>query len=324
MQIFVPFLIVGSVLYRFHKGFRKFVLGGVVLMDCFPCLKHSALDYDDLWNTLFLFGRFKAVYRILGLFLLFGLGLGFLFSNHFYSGIVRFLRALSGKSVNLRTGFCFCSKNGKFRLSKLWKSASYVPYINKLEMEKVQNLNSTISDDSGDEKEQNLNSSISDDSGDEKECKDEEIETDITKFRELLKSEKQKVEDICAELAMERAASATAAEEAMAMILRLQHEKSSVEMEWSQYRRLAEEKQIHDQQVIRSLQWLVWQHEFKANLSMEEDKQTPPCSRRRRRSKSKEDGEESDDEARSPFNGNILDALENVLYSSRDSVCFSN
>ncbi|KAK4401800.1 protein FLOURY 1-like [Sesamum angolense] len=150
---------------------------------------------------------------------------------------------------------------------------------------------------------------------DEKEHTDEDIESDVSALRKLIKIERQRANAAQAELAKERAASATAAEEAMAMILRLQNEKSLIEMELSQYRRLAEEKQIHDQEVIRSLQWLVWRHESERS-SLEE--QLKLCKQRLKRL-SKDECEEVKDEAQSSFNGSIWDALENVLYSSRDA-----
>ncbi|KAH6789864.1 hypothetical protein C2S51_004870 [Perilla frutescens var. frutescens] len=283
MQIFVPFLIVSSVI-GFHKGFHKLILGGVVLMDCLSCLKHLALDYE-LGYGGFLFGRFKQVCRFLGLFLLFGFGLKFILSDNFCSGfLVRLLCGLNGKSANFKKGFC--SKNildRKFRLFKFSKEDSSVPFLDEMEMEKIENS----TDFDGETK--------TDSDNDE-----EDGELDITTLRELLRIERQKVNAVRAELAKERAASATAAEEAMAMILRLQNEKSLIEMEWSQHRRLAEEKQIHDQEVIRSLQWLVRQHEFDTSLL--------------------EEAEEAEfEEARSSSNGNIIEALENVLYSSRDS-----
>lgn len=69
-----------------------------------------------------------------------------------------------------------------------------------------------------------------------------------------------------AELEKERTASATAAEETMAMILRLQNEKSLIEMEANQYRKSAEKKQLHDQEVIRSLKWLLLSHSAEKSL----------------------------------------------------------
>ncbi len=56
------------------------------------------------------------------------------------------------------------------------------------------------------------------------------------------------------ELEKERNASATAANEAMGMIARLQEEKAAVVMEARQFRRLVDEKSMHDQEAIEYLQ----------------------------------------------------------------------
>ncbi|KAK0588935.1 hypothetical protein LWI29_007424 [Acer saccharum] len=65
----------------------------------------------------------------------------------------------------------------------------------------------------------------------------------------------------CLELEKERIASSSAADESMAMILRLQNEKSAAEIEANQYCKLAEKKQEFDKEVIESLQWIVMRHE---------------------------------------------------------------
>ncbi|KAL8097401.1 hypothetical protein AgCh_030505 [Apium graveolens] len=88
------------------------------------------------------------------------------------------------------------------------------------------------------------------------ECYDVDKECDVVKLRELVKVERERANAANVELEKERMAAATAAEETMAMILRLQKEKSVIEMEAHQYRRLAEEKQLHDQEVIESLRWI--------------------------------------------------------------------
>ncbi|MBA0648591.1 hypothetical protein Gohar_009071 [Gossypium harknessii] len=51
------------------------------------------------------------------------------------------------------------------------------------------------------------------------------------------------------------------------MILRLQSGKSSVEIDVIQFKRMAEQKQEYDQQVIESLQWIGMKHESKPNES---------------------------------------------------------
>ncbi|XP_047977436.1 uncharacterized protein LOC125219491 isoform X2 [Salvia hispanica] len=292
-------------------------------MECVSFLRHFALHYE-LGCGKFLFGMFIEFHRILGLwlFVMFGFCLRFVLSRDFCSGLVRFLCGLSGELGVLRVGVCSKTVGGgKSGLSNL---------IGEIEVDEIDNLK-YCSDVGGKIAVMNevngeiVSDSESDDgfvakknNGDGEDVEDVEVDaknnvedddddegvgSDITTLRELLKIEQQKVNDLQAELVKERAASATAAEEAMAMILRLQSEKSLLEREWSQYRRLSEEKQIHDQHVIRSLQSLVWQHEFKGKLFEDNDNEE----------------EEEEDEARSCLNGNILDALENVLYSSRDS-----
>lgn len=59
------------------------------------------------------------------------------------------------------------------------------------------------------------------------------------------------------ELDKERSAAATAAQEAMAMIARLQKEKASLQMEARQYRITAEQKHFYDLQAINFLKEIV-------------------------------------------------------------------
>ncbi|VVA91751.1 unnamed protein product [Arabis nemorensis] len=73
----------------------------------------------------------------------------------------------------------------------------------------------------------------------------------------MVKRERKRGDCMKIELEKERLAAESAAEEAMAMLLKLRMEKSSVEMEAKQYKRVAEQKQIYDQQVIQSLQWML-------------------------------------------------------------------
>ncbi|XP_071740017.1 uncharacterized protein [Rutidosis leptorrhynchoides] len=63
------------------------------------------------------------------------------------------------------------------------------------------------------------------------------------------------------ELEKERNASATAADEAMNMILRLQEEKASVEMESRQYQRMIEEKSAYDAEEMNILKEIVLRRE---------------------------------------------------------------
>lgn len=65
----------------------------------------------------------------------------------------------------------------------------------------------------------------------------------------------------------ERSSAATAAEEAMAVMSRLQKEKASLELEARQYRRTAEQKHLYDQQVINFLEEVVFKLEQDRHVS---------------------------------------------------------
>ncbi|XP_004485619.1 uncharacterized protein [Cicer arietinum] len=103
--------------------------------------------------------------------------------------------------------------------------------------------------------------------------RDENLEDevfDVMSLRNLVKMERQRYHAACAEIEKERLAASTAAEEAMAMILRLQNEKSSVEIQANQFRRMVEERQEYDQEVIESLRWNVVQHESQKSFLEEQ------------------------------------------------------
>ncbi|XP_040997621.1 uncharacterized protein LOC121243558 [Juglans microcarpa x Juglans regia] len=67
-------------------------------------------------------------------------------------------------------------------------------------------------------------------------------ETEVTALKDTLQAQQKLLQKLYIELDQEREASSTAASEALSMILRLQEEKAAVQMEASQYKRLAEEK----------------------------------------------------------------------------------
>ncbi|TKY71525.1 Myosin-binding protein 3 [Spatholobus suberectus] len=89
---------------------------------------------------------------------------------------------------------------------------------------------------------------------------------DVTSLRRMVKAERQRHNAACAEIEKERGAAASAAEEAMAMILRLQSEKSAVEIQAKQFRRVVEQRQEYDQEVMESLRWTVVQVGSQKNL----------------------------------------------------------
>ncbi|KAK7328077.1 hypothetical protein VNO77_22173 [Canavalia gladiata] len=104
---------------------------------------------------------------------------------------------------------------------------------------------------------------------DDDNSKDDNVEDDVfdvMSLRKLVKMERQRFNAACAEIEKERVAASSAAEEAMAMILRLQSEKSAVEIQAKQFRRVVEQKEEYDQEVIESLRWTVVELETQKNL----------------------------------------------------------
>ncbi|GMI83984.1 hypothetical protein HRI_002067700 [Hibiscus trionum] len=87
-------------------------------------------------------------------------------------------------------------------------------------------------------------------------------ETDVTVLKELLRSQQQLLQKLYSELEVERESSATATNESLAMILRLQSEKAAMKMEASQYKRLAEEKIGHAEESLAILEELIYQKEM--------------------------------------------------------------
>ncbi|CAL0334362.1 unnamed protein product [Lupinus luteus] len=107
------------------------------------------------------------------------------------------------------------------------------------------------------------------DEGVEEKEKDENIEDevfDVMTLRKLVKVERQRYHAACAEIEKERVAASSAAEETMAMILRLQSEKSSIEIQANQFRRMVEQKQEYDEEVIEEMRWVIMQHESQKSL----------------------------------------------------------
>ncbi|KAJ0030556.1 hypothetical protein Pint_14338 [Pistacia integerrima] len=87
-------------------------------------------------------------------------------------------------------------------------------------------------------------------------------ETDVKAMRETLRAQQQLLQNLYAELDVEREASGTAVSEALSMILRLQGEKSVVMMEASQYKRMAEEKICHAEESLAIFEDILYQKEM--------------------------------------------------------------
>ncbi|KAK4343288.1 hypothetical protein RND71_036382 [Anisodus tanguticus] len=85
---------------------------------------------------------------------------------------------------------------------------------------------------------------------------------DVESLRETLCVQEQLIEKLYNELDEESEASASAASEALSMILRLQGEKAAEEMEAEQYKRFVEEKMSHAEESLSILQELINQKEM--------------------------------------------------------------
>ena len=211
-----------------------------------------------------------------------------------------------GKSSILRKRFCL--KNGEFGSLTFLMSSNSSTKDDLLVSKEVANSH-------GDVKAKEVLEDGNEE--DEEECYDEDEEFDVMALRKMVKIERQRANAADAELEKERMAAASAAEEAMAMILRLQSVKSSTDMQANQYRRMAEQKQQYDQEVIRSLQWIVMKHE--SNRSLLED-QLRLC---RQKLKLYMKGDEVDeregiDASMNLLNSTTRDVLDDVLISSLD------
>lgn len=88
-----------------------------------------------------------------------------------------------------------------------------------------------------------------------------EIQNECNALRETVSSQQQTIQDLCAELEEERSASATAANETMSMILRLQSEKAEIQMNARQFKLFTEEKLAHDQKELAAFEDLLYKRE---------------------------------------------------------------
>ncbi|XP_062078455.1 uncharacterized protein LOC133782981 [Humulus lupulus] len=87
-------------------------------------------------------------------------------------------------------------------------------------------------------------------------------EPDIIVLRDTLQLQQQLLQKLYAELDQEREASASAASEALSMILRLQGEKAAVKMEANQYKRLSEEKICHAEESLAIFEDVIYSKEM--------------------------------------------------------------
>ncbi|XP_010427183.1 PREDICTED: myosin-binding protein 7-like [Camelina sativa] len=87
------------------------------------------------------------------------------------------------------------------------------------------------------------------------------VENECAALLEVLSSQRKTVKDLHLELEEERNAAASAANETMSMILRLQREKAEIQMEARQFKMFAEEKMTHDREKLTVLENLLYEKE---------------------------------------------------------------
>ncbi|KAJ4832462.1 hypothetical protein Tsubulata_016014 [Turnera subulata] len=246
MQILVRFCLSTafcSVLDLF-KGFWR-IFWGLLLMAFASFLKLLSQNAHLFKGGSFAFRYFAPSLYFFWLVLVFGVGLKFLGFTWHGKGLVQFLCAIRGKSDDPKNGFCSKKKSlvgsgpeVKFRVRGSSKSLEASRSRSKENPVVIKKLVNSVS---GNDRETER-------------CVEDE-ESDVMALRRLVKTERMRAKMASAELEKERLAAATAAKEAMAMILRLQSEKSAMEIEANQFRKLAEQKLEYYEQVIESLRW---------------------------------------------------------------------
>ncbi|KAK6151547.1 hypothetical protein DH2020_014182 [Rehmannia glutinosa] len=87
-------------------------------------------------------------------------------------------------------------------------------------------------------------------------------ENDISALKDTLCAQQNLLQKLYNELDAEREASASAASEALSVILRLQGEKAAVKMEAEQYKRLSEEKMCHAEESLAIIEDIIYQKEM--------------------------------------------------------------
>ncbi|XP_051131290.1 myosin-binding protein 7 isoform X3 [Andrographis paniculata] len=87
-------------------------------------------------------------------------------------------------------------------------------------------------------------------------------EAEIRALKEALCNQQELLQKLYSELDAEREASATAASEALSVILRLQGEKAAVKMEAEQYKRLAEERMCHAEESVAVIEDIIQERDM--------------------------------------------------------------
>ncbi|KAL5562725.1 hypothetical protein UlMin_032472 [Ulmus minor] len=211
-------------------------------MDYAYCLKFLNQTNHELDCGYLMLRLFSRVFNLLVLFLFLGMGLKLLQVSSRLSKSLNLMQIICnfrGKAEKLGNGFC-----------------------SKCDFDEFQDQNFISCKCGGLKFSEDSHHPNTNGKEEEEECNyNEEEEFNVLELRKLVRKERKRANRAGEELEKERMAAASAAEEAMTMILRLQNEKSCVEMEANQYRLMAEHRKKYDQEVIESLQWIVMRHE---------------------------------------------------------------
>ncbi|KAM2701068.1 hypothetical protein EV2_002938 [Malus domestica] len=249
-----------SVLQLFKRVLQIFL--GFLGMECGSCIKFLNQG-SDFGCGFFMFGRFLPVFNLLGLFLVFILGLKVLQVGVHSGFFMEFLCDFRGKSRDFRNRVCSRCGSGDDVCSPKVKSLETSPNADCLLLSK--NVNAEERDHV------DINDGHGDSDGDDESVGyGDDGEFDVFALRKMVKVERRRRNEARVELEKERMAAASAAEEAMAMILRLQNEKSCTEIQAKQYRQMAEQKQQYDEVMFRSMQWIIMKHESERSLLEEQ------------------------------------------------------
>lgn len=236
-------------------------------MDCVASINALLMQFIGNYGfgcRFWVFGNFKQPFEVLGVFLLFGFGLKVLKFIWFCKPSKVLLCDFRSKSDPLRDGICAKNDPGGKCGSKISSCAcSLVKCLDNLSPAVIDKVDETESVNCDADTYQKASYCSGEGDDDDERCQhyDEDSEFDVRALRKLIKIERRRANSALLELEKDRMSAATAAEESMAMILRLQNEKSLIEMESNQYKRLVEQKLIYYQELIQSLKWLVMEHE---------------------------------------------------------------
>lgn len=140
---------------------------------------------------------------------------------------------------------------------------------------------------------------------------------------EALGAEREARKALYLELEKERSAAETAAEETMAMISRLQKEKASIEMEARQFKRMAEEKLVYDEEAIEILkEILVRREREKLDLEDEVDMYRQSLLRDGTDKWERKSCNESEEYCKDNNKPSLQEAHESMLQIGREFDCF--